>query len=221
MKIEWLGHASFLITKSDNMKIVTDPFDETVGYPIPKVKPDIVTISHQHFDHNAVDKLPCDPIVIQEVGGYSAGKITIKGIHSYHDPEQGAQRGENIIFVIETEGLKVCHLGDLGHDLEQEHLDKLKDIDVLLVPVGGNFTIDASQAQKIVSQLQPKYVVPMHYKTNYIEIPISTPDEFLNNYDFQLQDELNIDPKKMPDSTQVVQLKLKQEKDEESTEESS
>ncbi len=209
MKFRWLGHACFAIGLSSGKSIITDPFDETVGYPDPKLAADIVTVSHQHFDHNAVKMVRGEPKVVQEEGSHNLDGVTITGIPSYHDTAKGRQRGNNIIFVIEAEGLRVCHLGDLGHVLEPEQVKGIGRVDVLLVPVGGYFTIGAGEAVKVVEQLQPKYVLPMHYKTDYIELPIHPVDEFLKYYPgYRAEKELVVTAGQMPETMQVVLLEL-------------
>lgn len=212
MKFYWLGHACFLIVLASGKKIVTDPFDRKLGYPEPALSADIVTVSHQHFDHNAVEMISGKPVVISEAGRHEAGGLLITGISSYHDPVRGSQRGKNIIFVIETEGLRICHLGDLGHVLEKSQLEKVGTVDVLMIPVGGFYTIGAAEAVKVVNQLNPKYVVPMHYKTGYIDFPISTADEFLKYYPgSRVEKELEVAEKTLPGTTTAVLIELKED----------
>lgn len=212
MKIYWLGHACFLIALSDGKKVITDPFDRKLGYPEPVLDADIVTVSHQHFDHNAVEVISGKPDVVKQEGRHAFGDVTITGIPSYHDSSKGSQRGRNIIFVIEADGLKVCHLGDLGHVLEKGQEEKIGAVDVLLIPVGGFYTIGAAEAVKVVHQLNPKYVVPMHYKTGYIDFPITSADEFLKNYPgYRVEQELVVTGKDLPDFTQAVLVELRNE----------
>lgn len=209
MKIQWLGQASFLLTLNGGKTIITDPFQE-IGYPIPGIAADIVTVSHQHRDHNGVENVPGKPYIIRNEGVYSFEEIIITGIHSYHDKSKGEQRGRNIIFVIETEGIRVCHLGDLGHFLETEHIEKIGKVDVLMVPVGGYYTISPDEAVKVVEELKPRYVLPMHYKTDYIKYPISGPEEFLKEfYGYCIEKELIITVDTVPGSLKTVLLSLK------------
>ena len=183
MKIKWWGHASFLITTSNNKMILTDPYNEELPYNKITDKPDYVTVSHDHFDHNAVDLLKGSPEVIKKSSGFEDDNISVKGISVYHDDAEGDKRGENIIFIINTDGYKIAHLGDLGHELNKEDLNRLKDIDILLIPVGGNYTIDAKKAKNIVDKINPKIVLPMHYKTDILDFPITGVDEFLSYFE--------------------------------------
>ncbi|HZJ84724.1 MAG TPA: MBL fold metallo-hydrolase [Syntrophomonadaceae bacterium] len=182
MKISWLGHASFLIETSDQI-IITDPFNEEVGYPIYEGEVDCVTVSHDHWDHNAVHLLKGKPQVIKTAGEHEVNKIKFQGIKSYHDPEEGKLRGENIIFKISAEGIDVVHLGDLGHLLTDEHLDLLANVDILLIPVGGTFTVDAEEALTIVKQLNPKIVIPMHFSTPHLSFDLAPVEDFTKFFD--------------------------------------
>ncbi len=178
MDIRWLGHSSFLITDSKGTKILTDPFDESVGYDIYRGCVDITTISHHHFDHDYVSNIICENIV-DTVGEFNIKDIKIQGIPSFHDKMQGAKRGENIIFILEIDDLRVCHLGDLGHMLSDSELDLLGSIDVLFIPVGGNFTIDGEEAAKLCKKLQSKVVIPMHYATPNLKFSLEGVEKFL------------------------------------------
>jgi len=183
VKIKWWGHASFLITTSKNKMILTDPYNEELPYNKITDKPDYVTVSHDHFDHNAVELLEGSPEVIKKSSGFEDDNISVEGISVYHDDAEGDKRGENIIFVIDTDDFKIAHLGDLGHDLNNKQLSKLKNVDILLIPVGGNYTIDAKRAKKIVDEIDPKIVIPMHYKTDILDFPITGVDEFLSYFE--------------------------------------
>jgi L-ascorbate metabolism protein UlaG (beta-lactamase superfamily) len=163
--------------------ILTDPYNEELPYNKITDKPDYVTVSHDHFDHNAVDLLEGSPEVIKKSSGFEDDNISVKGISVYHDDAEGDKRGENIIFIINTDGYKIAHLGDLGHELNKEDLNRLKDIDILLIPVGGNYTIDAKKAKNIVDDINPKIVLPMHYKTDILDFPITGVDEFLSYFE--------------------------------------
>ncbi|MGE5626769.1 MAG: MBL fold metallo-hydrolase [Solirubrobacterales bacterium] len=181
MKITWLGHSSFLIEDSDGRKILTDPFDESVGYEVFKGNTDIVTISHQHFDHNYIKNLPPNTKVIDKAGFFNIGDIPIEGFPSFHDKEEGAKRGENIIFVFEVDGYRVCHLGDLGYVLSKDEISKLGSIDVLLIPIGGNFTIDGAEAALLSKEIKSHIVIPMHYKTGSLNFTLEGLEKFLIN----------------------------------------
>jgi len=163
MEIKYLGHASFLI-KTKKAKIVTDPFDpKMVGIKFPKVEAEIVTVSHGHQDHNMISLVGGNPVIFDWPGEYERMGVRIFGFKTYHDKEKGAKRGENIIFKIEAEGVSVVHCGDLGLVPEEEFLDKLGNVDILLVPVGGFYTIDPSEAYDLVKKIEPSIVIPMHY----------------------------------------------------------
>lgn len=196
MKITWHGHSSFLIESSTGIKLLTDPFDESVGYNVFKKDVDLVTISHQHFDHNYTKSIKNNPRIIKDIGSYSYDNINIKGILSYHDHDLGAKRGENIIYVIEVDGFRICHLGDLGHTLSKEILDKIGAIDVLLIPVGGNYTIDGKEAMKVATSINSNIIIPMHYKTPYLSFPLDGVEPFItamNNGDRLNNSSLNLD----------------------------
>ena len=163
MEIKYLGHASFLI-KTKKAKIVTDPFDpQMVGLKFPKVEAEIVTISHQHQDHNRSDLVLGNPTVFDWPGEFEKMGVRIFGFKTYHDKEKGVKRGENIVFKIETEGISLVHCGDLGLVPDDDFLDRLGNVDILLVPVGGFYTIDPSEAYELVKKIEPAIVIPMHY----------------------------------------------------------
>lgn len=179
MKITWLGHASFLLEDSKGRKLLTDPFDSTVGYSLYKGSADVITISHQHFDHNFIQNINPGAKVIDKVGFFNECDITIQGIPSYHDKNKGAKRGENIIFIIEMEGYKFCHLGDLGHILEEKDIDLIGEVDVLFIPVGGNYTINGEEAAKVAKSIESKLIIPMHYKTPQLSFDLDGVETFL------------------------------------------
>lgn len=179
MKIRWFGHACFLLESQDGTKIVTDPFDGSVGYKIPMVEADIVTVSHDHYDHNYVEGVQGEPEIMKSPGEYIISGISIKGLPTFHDEVKGAKRGPNIVFVFEIDDMKICHAGDLGHLLSKAQLEEIGDIDVLILPVGGTFTLDAEGAAAAVEQFSPKIIIPMHYKTSAVSMPIDPVDNFL------------------------------------------
>jgi L-ascorbate metabolism protein UlaG (beta-lactamase superfamily) len=179
MEITWLGHSSFLIKDSKGRTLLTDPFDESVGYKVFEGHADVVTISHHHFDHDYIEKITGNPAILDKVGFFNVCDIDIKGIPSYHDNVQGAKRGENVIYVFKMDDYRICHLGDLGHVLSIHDSDQIGEIDILLVPVGGNYTIDGKEATAVCKLLNPKLVIPMHFKTSAVSIPINGAEEFL------------------------------------------
>lgn len=169
MEIKYLGHSSFLIeakTASGKVRVVVDPFDpKTVGLTWPKeMSANLVLTSHAHADHNYVAGVSGSPYVISGPGEYEVKGVKVTGVASFHDDEKGSKRGKNTIYLIEAEGIFVCHLGDLGHLLTEEEVSQIGKVDVLLVPVGGYYTIDAEKAMTVVNQLEPLIVVPMHFK---------------------------------------------------------
>lgn len=177
MKIQWLGHASFII-ETQGKRIITDPFDKKYGYQVFSQDVDIATVSHEHLDHNAVHELHGEPRVIKGPGSFALDEITIKGIHSFHDKYQGKNRGSNIMYKISSEGLNLLHLGDLGQILTNGQLAEIGEIDVLLIPVGGNYTIDAKDALTVVKQINPRIIVPMHFKTAHVTIDLAPVEAF-------------------------------------------
>jgi len=181
MKIKWLGHASFLITSDTGIKIITDPYTTggDLSYGEITEASDIVTVSHDHFDHNNVAAVGGKPEVVKGIGTTKAKGIEFRGMASYHDEAGGSQRGKNTIFYFEVDGIRVCHLGDLGHQLSDKQASELGGVDILLIPVGGYFTIDAKVATQICNQLKPKVIIPMHFKNDKCDFPIAGLDEFL------------------------------------------
>ncbi|MCS7202223.1 MAG: MBL fold metallo-hydrolase [Dictyoglomus sp.] len=207
MKIRWYGHACFLLTNKEGIKVLTDPFDISVGYPIPDVEPNIVTTSHEHFDHNAVNLLKGKFITLKEIVDREELGIKIKSISSYHDESLGSKRGENRIFVFTIDGIKIAHLGDLGHILTKEDVEKLGEIDVLCVPVGGVYTIDAKQAIEIIEKVNPKIVIPMHYKTANLKFDLAPLENFLSIIKYPIKKltdkEIEVNKENLPQSTEV------------------
>jgi L-ascorbate metabolism protein UlaG (beta-lactamase superfamily) len=179
MKIQWIGHSCFLIT-TDTSRIVTDPYAPDVPYPFPDVTADIVTVSHPHHDHNASSRVKGTPAVLDKAGPADVHGIHIEGFESFHDAIQGAKRGRNLIFRFDLEGLQLAHLGDLGTPLSEPLHRALSSVDVLMIPVGGVYTIDAVQAAELVRSLpRLRIVLPMHYRTAAIAgWPIAPVDEF-------------------------------------------
>ena len=185
MILSCIGHAKFLLELENGLRIVTDPYDEKCGYPITPVPADVVLVSHGHGDHAAVETIPGSPEIIREAGAYApAPDVKITAIEACHDNEGGTKRGKNLLFLIEAEGLRVAHLGDLGHLPTEEQVKALAPLDAVMIPVGGFFTIDAPTAKKVAEMLQAKVVLPMHYTTNATAgWPIGTVDAFTSLYD--------------------------------------
>lgn len=173
MIINWFGQSCFKI-QGDKSVLVTDPFDNSYGLKVPRLSADVVTISHDHNDHNnakAVKGINEDqPFVIKEAGEYEVKNIFIYGIPSYHDNQEGKESGKNIIYRIEMDGISLAHLGDLGHVLTNGQIEKLEGVDILMIPVGGIYTIGAKLATEIISQLEPRIVIPMHYNITGLKL---------------------------------------------------
>lgn len=211
MIIEWLGHSCFLFTTNQGTRIITDPFDEKVGYPLPRLQADIVTVSHHHFDHDSVHLLSGQPQIFEGVGTHVVRDVTLRGISAFHDHEQGEKRGLNTIFTFDIEGLHLAHLGDLGHPLDEERFQLLGRIDILFLPVGGFYTIDVTEAAEIVSQINPRIAIPMHYKYNdSIQLPIANIQGFLKSFPSSKQfRSLEVSTSILPPSTETIVLELK------------
>jgi L-ascorbate metabolism protein UlaG (beta-lactamase superfamily) len=175
--IRWWGQSCFSIVAADGTTVLNDPSGSTLGYPVPTVQPQVVTVSHDHPDHNQVDGISGTFETFKTVGDHDASGITFKGVLTYHDEQHTV---ENIVFVWEMNGIHFVHLGDLGHLLTDEQIAQIGAVDVLMVPVGGGPTIDAAKAVQVVKQLSPKLVLPMHYKTDKVTFLTDTADTFLD-----------------------------------------
>ncbi|MBE5744544.1 MAG: MBL fold metallo-hydrolase [Clostridiales bacterium] len=183
MKIEYFGHSCFRIISNKGTCVVTDPY-EGVGYDLPQgVLTDIVTVSHAHFDHNNVHALRGARIVITKPERYVFDDVIIEGFVCNHDENEGKLRGKNVVFTLQTDGIKICHLGDLGERCSKTLLEKIGKPDVILIPVGGTYTIDALQAKEYVDAIQPKIVIPMHYKPKDGALDITDEKPFLTLFD--------------------------------------
>ena len=210
LKVQWLGHACFLITSSDGKRVLTDPFDKKVGYPIPDIEADVVLISHSHGDHNNVSMAKGSPKVVKTAGQSTAASISFLGVSSYHDDAAGSKRGQNIIFVWEMDGMHLAHLGDLGNVLTGDQVTKIGKVDILFIPVGGFYTIDAGQATRVAEQLSPKIIFPMHYKTSAINFPIAGVDDFLaGKSNVERVKETFVLIKELPEKAKIVVLNYK------------
>lgn len=179
MKLKWYGHSCFGLTFSNGTTIITDPFDDTTGYPLCTARADAVTSSHDHFDHNHIASVSGNPVMINTPGAHEINGIKITGTASFHDPEEGKLRGKNVIFSIEAEGLKLVHLGDLGHMPNEEQLEAIKNADVIMMPIGGTFTITTPQAVELIAQAQPRAALAMHFHNEYCQFPITDEKEFV------------------------------------------
>ena len=183
MKIQYLGHSCFKLTESTGFSVLTDPYTQ-VGYELPKgITADVVTISHDHFDHNHAKAVGGNPTILRKDGYFDFGDVAITGIKSYHDEKGGSLRGENVIYKFRMDGLDICHLGDLGEECSAELIELLLPVNILLIPVGGKYTIDAKRAKEYVENIMPDIVIPMHYKTKSSSIDIDKAQGFLDEFD--------------------------------------
>ncbi|MBI2616796.1 MBL fold metallo-hydrolase [Candidatus Gottesmanbacteria bacterium] len=212
MEITYLGHSSFKL-RGKNAIVVTDPFDpKFVGLKFPKIPADIVTISHEHHDHNFREAVDGTPVIVSGAGEYEVKGIKIIGIDTFHDASLGSERGGNTIYRIEMDGISLVHCGDLGHKLTEAQLDTIGDVGILMIPVGGYFTLDAALASEVVSQITPKIIIPMHYKrdglTKDFDV-LSTLDLFLKEMGKEgitPVPKLTVSQDKLPTETTVVVL---------------
>lgn len=207
MKIKWLGHAAFLITSDSGLRIITDPYDTGRGdlrYGEIKEMADIVTVSHEHSDHNNVAAIKGKPRVLRSSAKVDGMQFT--AIPAFHDESGGRQRGKDTIFCFEVEGVKVCHAGDLGHKLTDNQVKEIGAVDVLMLPVGGYYTIDSKMATQVAEQLKAKIVIPMHFKNERNDFPIAPVEDFLKGKKDAKQlnsSEVEIKADKLPAATQV------------------
>lgn len=179
MKIRYFGHSCFSLSYENGPVLVTDPFDESVTYPPCAIACDAALVSHDHFDHNHIQSLSGEFEVVRTAGVHQVKGVKITATESFHDPEGGALRGRNLLMRIEGEGLSIAHLGDLGHMPNAEQKAALQDLDILMLPIGGTYTIDTPQAEALIAELKPRRVIAMHFKTEaYPTINITTCDAF-------------------------------------------
>ena len=208
MEISWLGHSCFRI-KGKQATVITDPYPPDLGYSLGKLTANIVTVSHQHPGHSYVQGINDEPRLITGPGEYEIGGVLITGIATFHDQERGQKRGKNTVYLMEVDEVSVCHLGDLGHVLTAEQVEEIGHVDVLLLPVGGVSTINAPLAAEVVRQLEPKAVVPMHYKTPVLSWELEPVDRFLKEIgvkEISSQPKLSFTRSSLPASTQVFLL---------------
>lgn len=208
MDIHWFGHACFRI-REKGVTVVTDPHPEELGYARPRIRADVVTVSHAHAGHSAVKGFRGSPRVLQAPGEYEIGGVFITGVPTFHDSAEGLERGQNVAFLFDFWGLTVCHLGDLGHVLTQAQVEALDQVNVLLVPVGGRATVTADQAAEVVSLIEPNIVIPMHYATAAVSRDLAPARKFLNVMDVtgvEAQEMLRISAAGLPRETQIVVL---------------
>ena len=186
VRVQWIGHAYFVLTDSTGRTVAIDPFhrgDGTLTYKLPEVKADVLLISHEHFDHNHAEAVAGKPAVLRSKRGegtHTVGGLRVTGTGTYHDNVRGKKRGENTVYSFELEGIRFCHMGDIGHLLTTAQRKSIGRVDVLMVPVGGNYTIDVGKVYRLVEQLGAKVVIPMHYKTKHTgSVRIGGVDKYL------------------------------------------
>ncbi|MEI8343770.1 MAG: MBL fold metallo-hydrolase [Candidatus Moraniibacteriota bacterium] len=186
MLIQYYGHSCFKITSkpggraTEDITLFFDPFGKELGIKPPQGQADVVFVSHDHHDHNNIEALKGEPVVINTPGEYAVKGINVVGIDSFHDSQEGVMRGRSTIFIIESEELKICHLGDIGGELNGKQLEEIDGVDVLFIPVGGNYTIDGKKATELIRKIEPAIVIPMHYKLTGSTLEIDDLQKFCN-----------------------------------------
>jgi L-ascorbate metabolism protein UlaG (beta-lactamase superfamily) len=206
LQIRWHGHACFEIT--NDLTLVTDPHDgKSIGIPAPNVIGDIILVSHDHYDHNSAKSVEKDSSkIITDGRKRTISHIDIFGVDSFHDEDQGAKRGSNIMYKFIVDKIKFCHLGDLGHDIGIDTVEKIGDVDILFVPIGGTFTVDDKQAWNVINKIKPKIIVPMHYKIGGLSLPIAGIDPFLaqtKHKVIHVGNEIDIEKEDLPSETEI------------------
>lgn len=190
MIIEYLGHSCFKLTESTGTSIVCDPYSgDSVGYSMPEVEADVVTVSHHHRDHDVTSNVGGKPTIIDKEENCDFDGVEINSIKSFHDASRGKKRGENLIFKFRMDGIDVCHLGDLGEKCSSDLIETLLPVNVLLIPVGGTYTVDAEMAKEYVDRIMPDIVIPMHYRTKDCKLDVDKVDEFLKLFDEEIIEE--------------------------------
>jgi L-ascorbate metabolism protein UlaG (beta-lactamase superfamily) len=178
LDVTWLGHGCFRL-RGKSASVVTDPYPPTLGPKLAKLEANLVTVSHQHQNHCYLQAVGKEPYVVDGPGEYEAAGVHVIGVPTFHDNDSGATYGRNTVYVIEVDDVRVCHLGDLGHKLGDDALETISNLDVLLVPVGGGTSLDAARAAEVVRQVEPRYVVPMHYALPAVKKELAPVERFL------------------------------------------
>lgn len=200
MTIAWYGQSCFRIEAKEG-SILIDPFSKEIGLRPPRIKDDLVLVTHGHYDHNNIENINPEAFLITSPGEYEKNTIQIRGITSFHDNESGRLRGPNTIYVITAEDMTVCHMGDFGQDkLTDNQVEEIGDVDILMMPVGGNYTVGAKEAVGIISQIEPKIVIPMHYKIKDLKVDIEGPEKFVKELGLTPEkvDKFKINKKSLP-----------------------
>jgi L-ascorbate metabolism protein UlaG (beta-lactamase superfamily) len=208
--ITWLGHSCFRIRGSQAI-IITDPYPPTIGYTLGKQQADIVTISHAHPGHSYAAGVTSDHHLVKGPGEYEIAGVLMLGITTFHDSIKGQSRGKNTVYVMEVDGVNICHLGDIGHVLTDQQLEELGTIDIVMVPVGGGNSLTASMAAELIRKVEPKIVLPMHYKTAWTNRDLDPVDNFLKEMGVSVAEpkpKLTVTKNTLPLVTQVVILNV-------------
>lgn len=209
MKIKWLGQACFHI-EAETITVVTDPYNSSIGFSLPKdLTADVITVSHSHDDHNNIDAVSGHPLVIANAGETVCKTVSFQGVESFHDGQNGAQRGKNMIFTFTLDGVRITHLGDLGHTLSADQIKSLEHTEILLIPVGGVYTIDAVRAVKVIKQINPKIVIPMHYRIPQLRFELDPIIHFIEkSKQMPLSREiLEVTKETLPEKTEIIILR--------------
>ncbi|MEX0895950.1 MAG: MBL fold metallo-hydrolase [Patescibacteria group bacterium] len=216
MTITYLGHSAFKL-KGKRGTVITDPYSQYVGFSLPSSSADMVVISHDHPDHSAASAIGgtarrAEPFIINQPGEYEIGGISVFGVPSFHDDSKGSERGKNTIFTIYLDEMRVCHLGDLGHELTTEQIEQIGPVDILMCPVGGVYSLDPEKAVKVIRSLEPSIVIPMHYKTDQHDESVfgemEPLESFLKAMSVEVKPEakLEIEKTNLPEETEVAVL---------------
>jgi L-ascorbate metabolism protein UlaG (beta-lactamase superfamily) len=206
LQIRWHGHACFEIR--NKITLVTDPHDgKSIGIPAPSVEGDIILVSHDHYDHNSVKTVEKEgSTIVTDAKEKTVSDIEIVGFPSFHDESSGAKRGRNIIFKFKFDEITFCHLGDLGHGLDESTVKQIGEVDILFVPIGGTYTIDSDKAWEVISMIEPKITIPMHYKIEGLSLPISGLDAFLDKSKYKIikvGNEIDLEKEDLPKEPEV------------------
>jgi L-ascorbate metabolism protein UlaG (beta-lactamase superfamily) len=211
MTISYLGHSCFRIEAKEG-SVLIDPFSKDIGLKAPKIKDDLVLVSHNHYDHNNIEDLGPEAFLIKNPGEFEKNGIYVQGIQSFHDKTGGGERGYNTIYVIKAEDMTVCHLGDFGEaKLTDTQIEQIGDVDILMIPVGGTYTLNYKEAVEVVSQIEPKIVMPMHFKTKDLKIDIEGPEKFIKELGLTPEkvDKFKINKKTLPmEETKLVMFEM-------------
>lgn len=212
MVITWYGQACFKLQSGD-LVVVIDPFSKEIGLTPPRFRSDVVLVTHQHHDHNNKENLAGEPFVVEGPGEYEARGVYVHGIETFHDDKEGKERGKNTVYKIEVEDMHIAHLGDFGESkMRDATLEQLGDVDILMIPVGGKYTIDAETAADVVKQIEPKLVIPMHYKVSGLKVTLDGVEQFLKEMGaskIEAQEKFTVKKKELgeDEKTRVVVLK--------------